>query len=173
MSLAWISIKNCTLKEDANSSNTFNNAGDVQSPYDETSERRIFDIRRRYDQALISLSSSSADNQNTAEDQLMSLVHDIDPLLPYTSELGMIRYLSLKNYSQIMEKKQNIRDAITYALQALSYNDCEINLLLNICNFLYFLKVIYFRDCFQYCIFKHELLIINYYFNRQTVFESQ
>jgi hypothetical protein len=147
MALAWISIKNNTLKDYANSSNNNDNADDIQSPYDETIERRIFDIRRRYDQALIDMSlssSSSADNSNTSpEDQLLSLVHDIDPLLPYTSELGMIRYLSLKNYSQFMEKKQNIRDAITYALQALSYNDCEINLLLNICNFLNFLKVLF------------------------------
>ena len=114
------------------------------SQRDETWERKNADMRRRYESAIGIVSASPEEAL-----ALFALISDeirgeysSSPeigLSPGTgsTELARLRYLSLKNRSQLLEEKGDLADALEYALEAQSMEEVgasETNLLFRICS---------------------------------------
>ena len=126
-------------------------AGPVNMVDLEKLEKKITELRKRYEEAI-------RENARGRNEEALELFHriiqDIHPQLlsrPTTNssssastasstnsiELGRIKYLSLKNHSQLLEDKGDYATALEYALQAKSMDEFSKNenhLLVRICN---------------------------------------
>jgi hypothetical protein len=100
---------------------------------DDTVERRVADLRRKYEVAIRALNDLAI--PDIPHDIFLLIIDDIGPQGTSSSELGQIRYLSLKNHSQLLEMRGDCEGAFAYALKAHCIQPGDTSLLFRICKF--------------------------------------
>jgi hypothetical protein len=111
MSLAWSSVKDCIEATDSSNFGSRN---------DEYSERIASDFRKRYESCLLSFHTSG--NCDDYDDCFLFLADDISSSISSSSEVGMIRFFSLKLHAEILESCCRYREALKYYIDAWSWS---------------------------------------------------
>ena len=130
MSTAWASVQAQNIQE----------GSDIQQKQidDPLLERRIADLRRKYESAIRTVNINYQSVYEIPNDIFLTIVDDIGPYRGSadstgSAELFRIQYLALKNHSQLLEMRGDIDEALNFALKALEMNSDESSLLFRIC----------------------------------------